>query len=162
LNHFTVLIYPFVHGVTDAARAGRLAGLAPRWRPWWSRLADRDLARALDDTAFFLPYIRGLLYPETAWLDDEGPGEGNARWAARPAAWCPAALGAYGAALPDGAVVRLTCRPELAAALAEFTLLVPRPPGERDRGPAALPGRLDWIDAVLFPSGIGFLLLKAR
>ena len=87
LNHFTAAVYPFVHDLTAANRAARLHALDRRWPPWWARLADRDAAEALDGAAFFLPYIRGLLYPETARLHDEPPGQQFARWVARIRRW---------------------------------------------------------------------------
>src|SRR5262249_6919399 len=65
LSHFTFFIYPFVHDVTARNRDARLAALEARWLPWWSRLTDEELAVTLYDTAFFLPYIGGVLYPET-------------------------------------------------------------------------------------------------
>src|SRR5919109_599662 len=71
-QHFTILVYPFRHGLLGRKRSNQLKRLADRWQPWLSRLErgpDRDsLKRALDDTYFFLPYIRRLLFPETALL----------------------------------------------------------------------------------------------
>src|SRR5262249_45440438 len=46
------------------------------------------------------------------------------------------------------------------APLAQFTL-APHPQ-DAARGRAGIPARLDWVDAVLFPTGLGFLLLRVR
>jgi hypothetical protein len=159
LNHFSVLIYPFLHGLTGRHRPARLEALAGRWDPWWARLTEAGAAEALDGSGFFLPYVQGLLFPETACLRGEAPGPRYARWVARVRRWADGGLVPFARRLPAGSVLRLTCRPELRAALAEFTLT-----GRRARGADAadLAGRLDWVDAVLFPSGVGFLLLRAR
>lgn len=73
-SHFFLLIYSFHHTVGGNDRSQRLAQLNDRWQPWWRRLfGDRGdsafpLQRALDDTYFFLPSIREMLFPEIAHL----------------------------------------------------------------------------------------------
>jgi hypothetical protein len=160
LDHFTVLVYPFPHGMTGTDRAARLEALEARWEPWWARLADDDLGVAVQDTSFFQPYVRGLLFPETALLRDEPPGEGGANWACQARRWSAHGLSAFARLLPPDTVLRLTCRESVLAPLEQFTL-APHPQGAA-RGRAAIPGRLDWVDAVLFPTGVGFLLLRVR
>src|ERR1700730_14206300 len=81
LNHFSVLIYPFTHDIGEHNRRARLQALEARWSPWWSRLSDAELACAFEATAFFLPYIRGLLYPESLCLEDEPLGPHYQHWA---------------------------------------------------------------------------------
>jgi hypothetical protein len=159
LNHFSVLIYPFLHGLTAGSRDARLKALAECWDPWWTRLTEAEAAEALDGSGFFLPYVQGLLFPETACLHGEPPGPRYARWVARVRGWAERGLGPFARRLPAGSVLRLTCRPDLRAALTEFTVARRRAAGADD---ADLAGRLDWVDAMLFPSGVGFLLLRAR
>lgn len=67
-SHFFLLIYSFHHTVGGNDRSQRLAQLNDRWQPWWRRLEDGALQRALDDTYFFLPSIREMLFPEIAHL----------------------------------------------------------------------------------------------
>src|SRR6185295_15034565 len=80
-SHYIILVYPFFHRVTAANRGSSLREIQGRWRLWWNRLAtepekwdgrsDRsssDLERAIDDTYFFLPHIRQLLFPEVDLL----------------------------------------------------------------------------------------------
>ncbi|MFQ3664049.1 MAG: hypothetical protein SNJ69_16875, partial [Chloroflexaceae bacterium] len=67
-DHYTLLVYPFTHDLAQTSRVERLRALATRWRPWWSRLDRAGMTRALDDTYFFLPYVRELLFPETSSL----------------------------------------------------------------------------------------------
>ncbi len=162
LNHFTVAVYPFVHDLTAANRAARLSALDRRWAPWWARLSDRDAAEALDGSAFFLPYIRGLLYPETACLDGEPPGEQFARWVGLIRGWSADGLRSWRNWTPADAVLRLTCRSAVHAPLSSFTLSARRGAPGKSSLLTEIPARLDWIDAVLFPSGLGFLAFKVR
>jgi hypothetical protein len=162
LNHFSVLIYPFLHDVTGRHQAERLEVLERHWAPWWCRLADGDLAQALDDTSFFLPYIRGLLYPETVRLRNEPPGLDFANWARCIRSWSARGLTSFCPRLAADCILRLTCREALSADLARFTLAPHRETAGRGVGHAEMPVQLDWVDAVLFPSGVGFLLLKVR
>jgi hypothetical protein len=158
LDHFTVLVYPFHHGVAGAARDARLEALDARWEPWWARLKDPELAGALEDTSFFLPYVRGVLFPETALLPDDPPEEDCADWVARARRWGDCGLRTFGRLVPPDSVLRLTCREPARAALSRFTLV----PHRASAGRAEIPAHLDWVDAVLFPTGVGFLLLKVR
>jgi hypothetical protein len=154
LTHFTVAVYPFAHDLTPGNRAARLKELGGRWTPWWARLDDAAAAGALEAAGFFLPYISGLLYPEIASLRGGGPpGERFGDWVRRLRGRCGRGLADCCRRLPDDAVLRLTARPELYRPLAEFTLV-----DRRDE----IAANLDWIDVVLFPSGIAFLLLKLR
>jgi hypothetical protein len=162
LNHFSVFIYPFLHGLTRGQRAARLDSLAARWEPWWSRLSDADAAEVLDGSTFFLPYVQDLLFPEVACLRGEPPGQHCSPWVERVRRWAGHGLGSFGRRLPPGSVLRLTARPPLRPALDEFIVVQRRPRPARSGEPAELRGRLDWLDAVLFPSGVGFLLLAVR
>ena len=162
LNHFTVAVYPFVHELTASNRAARLHALDRRWAPWWARLADREAADALDGAAFFLPYIRGLLYPETARLHDEPPGEQYVHWVRQIRRWGADGLRPWLRKMPADAVLRLTCRAAVHYPLSTFALVGRRSIPGKTAHFAEVPAKLDWIDAVLFPSGLGFLLLKVR
>jgi hypothetical protein len=159
LNHFSVAIYPFVHDLSSRNRTARLAALESRWAPWWSRLDDDGLATALESTAFFLPYVRGLLYPEVPALQNGPPGSRFAGWARRLRGWSDRGLTQFTHRLPRSTILRLTARESVLRPLAEFR--VPRHRSEK-AGPPELAACLDWVDALLFPSGIGFLLLKFR
>lgn len=156
LHHYQVAIYPFRHHQSCFISCDWLGGLDQRWAPWPTRFSDADLAASLEATAFFLPYIRGKLYPEIASLQKDSPTEDPAGWVRRIRGWCDGSLTSYARHLAPHSVLRLTCRPALARALGSFDLLS-RP--DADHG---LPGVIDWVEAVLFPSGIGFLLLQAR
>jgi hypothetical protein len=161
LNHYTVVIYPFRHDLTGRDRCGRLDTLTPRWAPWCTRLDDNDMAVALEESTFFLPYIRGLLYPEIVRLQEETVGEPYQNWVSMLRGWAGEGLGAFCGALPPGCVVRLTARPALADALGAFTLVRRREAHGYVEHPE-VPAHFDWIDMVLFPCGMGFVLLKAR
>src|SRR6266700_4090801 len=158
LNHFTVALYPFFHAAVGEQAAPRLEALEGRWRPWWCRLSDGELAEALEGTFFFLPYVRSLLYLATTALRDEPAGDRYAGWVERVRRLTGQGLGALLRELPPNPVLRLTLPGPALAALADFTVTWPG----AGPGHGGLPARLDWADAVLFPSGLGFLLLRAR
>jgi hypothetical protein len=159
LNHFSVLVYPFAHDITDRNRTARLLALQARWEPWWSRLSDPELAAALEASAFFLPYIRGLLFPECLYLHDEPTGTHYHHWVELLRRWAGRGLEQFSRHLPRESILRLTARPGLRAALAEFNLVECRD-GRLATGRKEVAGRVDWADVLLFPSGLGFLLLK--
>jgi hypothetical protein len=122
-------------------------------------LERRELERVLDDTYFFLPHVRSLLFPETEQLPpDEAAGQ-------LQAAEQLAALdaGELVDRLPDDAVVRLTASAARADLLRSVRLTFER---TDERGEVAdrfaADFYCDWIDVALFPQGIGFLLLKVR
>ncbi len=160
LNHFTVSIFPFFHALTGDKIGPRLDLLAERWQPWCCRLDDEALAEALEATSFFLPYVRSLVYPETAALREEPAGERYEGWVRRLRRLSGWGAGRLLRELPPAAVLRLTCCGPTLDALAELEIAWPRPGVGRDRG--SLAARLDWADALLFPSGLGFLLLRFR
>lgn len=151
-KHFTILIYPFRHNITPSNRRLRLQRLNGRWKPWWQRFEDnKAFADALDDTRFFLPYVRGLLFPETAKLH-----EADADWQlekARALAHEPLEELAQGL-LEDG-VLRFTYDPLQLQSLQPLRL-------EFERDNFSAPFQLHWIDVALFPQSVGFLVLKVE
>ncbi len=161
LEHYSVLIYPFRHHAVGSQRNTRITELESRWAPWASRFSEQELAGTLEGTAFFLPYIRGLLYPDIVRLQESTPCEEHVHWARLLSAWSTAGLDAYVAELPSAGVVRLTLRAGLMHLLQEITVVRPSA-ARRDREISELHARCSWIDAVLFPSGLGFLLFHMR
>jgi hypothetical protein len=159
VNHFTFAIYPFSHEVRGKERQARLQVLASRWAPWWSRLPDDQLASVRDDSYFFLPYIRGVLYPDAVRFEAEPPGGSVADWVPTLRAWTGEGLPAFDRELPPGSLIRLTCRDPLRSALARFRV-VQHDPSQGGGRTCEVEARLEWLDAVLFPTGIGFLIAK--
>jgi hypothetical protein len=158
LGHFSILIFPFRHHLAGSARLPRLADLESRWAPWASRFSETDLATALEATGFFFPYIRGVLYPEVHRLLEHSACEDYDEWASLLRGWACEGLCGLARELPMG-VLRLTLRPEIHSELQEFTV---HSPSGHDHGALELPASCDWIDAQLFPSGLGFLLFKVH
>lgn len=91
-SYSLTLVYTFFHSVDGEQRQQRLGVANTRWTHWLDRYpptpvaatasdASReeaseplaDLAAVLDDTYFFLPHVRTLLYPETELLNIEKP-----------------------------------------------------------------------------------------
>src|SRR5206468_3302848 len=102
------------------------ASLEEVWAPWWSRLDDHQVAEALEASDFFLPYVRGLLYPETAFLEEGPPGKGRCHWVERLRRRCDRGLPSLAERLPANGVVHLTARSILGDPLADLSV-VPAP-----------------------------------
>lgn len=161
LNHFSVAIYPFLHAVNGPNRIEALEVLQASWDPWWARLSDAEMTDALEDSAFFLPYVRGLLFPEAAILSTEAADGHSDHPVPRLRRVVEQGLSRFAQHLPPSAILRLTLAEKSFRPLAAFHLVGPeRAPGKGPR--REVPCRLDWVDALLFPSGIGFLLVKVR
>lgn len=158
LNHYSILIYPFFHDITPDNRKRQIQQLEGIWSPWWAR-KEGSLNKTLDDTYFFLPYIREIIFPETALLKNTPPGDQYSNWVTKVRRWSDKNLNYYCCDLPNEAVLRLTYRRELLSTIESLEVLTPSPDGMLKEGELP-PIRLEWVDAILFPSGIGFLMLK--
>jgi hypothetical protein len=158
LNHYTLLLYPFFHTITDNNRTQRIQSLAQYWEPWWSRLSN-DIPQALDDTYFFLPYIRDLIFPETALFKGLPSGKNYVAWARRIAELNRGGLVYLHSQLPSDAVLRITYCKEQLAQIRHIDIFQPYDQSGQPSHSELSTG-LEWVDAVLFPSGIGFLILK--
>lgn len=163
-SHFTILVYPFVHSLTGSERAARLGEpklLSKRWYPGWRRLDHKQLKVALDDTYFFLPYIRRTFFPETACLpvDDIAKQVGTAQeLAGLSASQLVERLGRDG----RDAVLHLTYDPEWVDALHPLQFGLERTEQGKVVESFQARVRLEWIDLFLFPQSVGFLAIKAR
>jgi hypothetical protein len=156
LKHYTVFVYPFLHNIGDKNRSIRVQSLEESWDPWWSRLEDK-IGSALDNTYFFLPYIRAVLFPETLVFNDPSPGPRYENWVNEIAEWNRRGLSSFCQKLPPSAVMRITYKQERLEQIKRFEVFEQHPQHAASTG---LPAEIEWIDALLFPWGIGFLLLK--
>lgn len=148
--HYTVFAYPFLHDINEQIPAN----LSEKWQSWWARIEDDEaLAYTLDSTHFFLPYIRNLIYPETSLLS-AAAGEKYADWIKIIKDFRTKNLTDIEKLLPANSILRLTYKTENLSEIQRFTF-----PGKDGNEIAA---RFLWIDAVIFPSGIGFLLFKTE
>jgi len=152
---FVILVYPFEHDLDGSHRLQRLELLDPYWRPWLYRLDEAARAVALDDTYFFLPYVRELLFPETTRLPGRDPSGqlAEADWTLTER------LPQFAAQLAPTAVLRLTYDPQRLKALLPLRLVLDAE-DQAERFDA--PFGVDWADAILFPQNTGFLALKVR
>jgi hypothetical protein len=157
LNHYTILIYPFLHDVTSDARQSRVRLLEESWDPWWARL-DGNIHQALDDSYFFLPYIREVVFPEAVLLKDTQPGDEYTHWEKRIRQWNAKGLNYFCSELPPEAVLHVTYKRELLSTIRDIEILPPPVNGVSGEGTLLL--RLEWIDALLFPTGVGFIMMK--
>lgn len=160
-NHYTILIYPFLHRFKDGKKLSELEKMRDRWLPWWSRLSKEQIRRVVDDTYFFLPYIRAAIYPDVAQLKGDA-GKDYANWvqqiekaklAAAAKTRLRRRLSPFGSKEEMTTVQRLTWQGDYGNR--------PWPLTVRAEG-MTIGASLDWVDALLFPSGIGLLLLKVR
>lgn len=161
-NHFTMLIYPFLHHVAGNERSKRLEALAAQWAPWWTRLADEQIAKALDNTYFFLPYIRSVIFPETMRLSNEPVGPQYENWVKKINQWNGESLDAFYSVFASGGILRLTYKSESRAAFERFTVTQRVEENGKLIDHQEITACLDWVDAMLFPAGVGFLILKIR
>lgn len=161
--HFTVLVYPFRHVVSDQGRKLRLQGLDERWMPWWRRFDRNGLKRFLDDTYFFLPYVRNLLFPETTLLA-EGDASQQLTTANELSRLSSERLDdeLTRKEMVHGAL-RLTYNPEKLEIFRALTLEFKRSNGQGEViEEFSWPFLVCWVDVALFPQNIGFLILKVR
>lgn len=158
-SHFVLLVYPFYHVIADGERATRLASLEGRWQPWMRRFVDADEGEdhdrfhvLLDDTYFFLPHVRTLLFPETRITDAQT----EAHRAKVAAALVSKPLTDFAEQVVPEGLVRLTLCPDALQDLNGLTL------SSQDGSGFHAGCSLDWVDVCIFPQGVGLLVLKAR
>lgn len=155
-TRFVTLIYPFQYA-SDLCRRGRkqsnrrMRVLAERWAPWWHRLDDDETRQAVTDGNFFLPYVRELLYPEVDLLPT-----GSLDAQVREVRRLKDVLSAdeLVARLAPETVIRLTLNERQLDPIREMTFKLP------DAGSRQWSIRLCWVDLLLFPQRVGFLLLR--
>ncbi len=162
VNHASTFLYPFVHRLGGAKQRSRLDSLGERWQPWWTRLGDDQLAHSLEGTAFFLPYVQRLLFPELCHLQEHPTGPKFQNWTRIVRRLTQHGLQAFVDALPCEAVLRLTLDADALAQVSEFDIQQTISWGGRAMGQGKTPARFEWIDLLLFPSGLGFMLMKAK
>jgi hypothetical protein len=157
-----ILIYPFEHKSLGARiekwEMANLEFLDGRWRPWLHRLTDDDRRNAIDDSYYFLPHVRELLYPELTGRANVGLDIPDQQKEAQR-------LGALGlidflrhlnsadALADENVLVRLTLSSELCSAFKRIHL-------RSDVVKIAdIELHLKWCDLFLFPQNVGFLTL---
>lgn len=197
-GHFLILVYTFFHNVEGKQRDDRLERADKRWEHWLYRLlpagtgANTDipeLAHALDDTYFFLPYVRSLLFPETELLDTQQDGWQEANAMAKHLRDLQSSgqqssgqqsklldlvtgMGVADLAKRQAAasafrvgMLRLTLREDVFAkqGIRDLVLKTNNPnPNKYPWQQEEIPFRIDWADAILFPHKVGFLSLKVE
>jgi hypothetical protein len=167
--NYAVLLYPFFHRL-GTARREVLQQADSQWHHWLMRLEHEDLGAALDDTYFFLPHVREILFPETSLLDGHESVDSPAARLREildtsllavtgdgPPAGLPAGLpspekrrGCF-----ERGMLRITLKEN---ELRRFTPLKMKKPTDPEG--SEIPLHIEWIDVALFPHGIGLLMLK--
>ncbi len=150
-QQFAIAVVSFPHALTAERIERSASAWGGIWKSWLTRLDDANLEHAIDDSWFFLPYIRRFLFPEFA---RHAQHSAETRLAA--------AKGFRGRGLPElfgefksNAVLRLTLADECLKPLREICI------SGAGAGDVKAPNCwLDWVDLVLFPGGVGSLLLR--
>lgn len=156
-----VLVLPFEHRLTAGDRRGALTGLRERWKLWWHRLSQAQLQEALDNGYYFLPYVRELLFPEAAMLEP-APMEQQLRQAKE---LLGGALDAKEVSekLPADAVLHLTLDLDDLSELHRLCIRTPVLSGsEEEEADCLWEFRVEWVDVVAWPQGVGFLLISVK
>src|ERR1051326_1579499 len=173
-NHFVIAVYAFFHTVSGEEVDSRLKDIGKNWRLWWRRF-DKEtggmprnisphyrqvtLERALDDTYFYLPYVRQLLFTGTALFPRGDP------FQQVPSLQELLDLPLQEATRnfePQG-VIRLSYEQAYLEALHPLKLEYARVNKKGDLTEHfTAPLRLDWVDIALMPQHIGFLFMKVR
>lgn len=136
--HATYLIAPFRHGLATSGSWTNAKSLESKWRTWWHRLSKEDIERAAHDGGFFLGYVKGILAPESVLGDGK------------------TSIAQLAERLPAHRVLRLTLTEEEHAKVSRLTLTSKH--ASLDKVAIDVP----WIDLVLYPSGVGFLVMKLQ
>jgi hypothetical protein len=158
-SHFVILVYPFKHDLSGRQRDSALRRLNGRWQSWWTRLASDDLEKALDDTYFFLPYVRSMLFPETALLI-EGDAIQQVRESGRISQY---PLDTLSKQLETDAMLRLRYADEPLGCLHPLRLEFEfKDSAGRIQDQFSVPAQIHWIDVALFPQNSGFLMLRVE
>jgi CorA-like Mg2+ transporter protein len=153
-EHFSIFAYPFLHNAKNNQQTNYLTKLSKNWQSWWSRIeTDEDLAYTLDNTYFFLPYIRKLIFPETNLLSPSA-GKKYSHWVSQIRNLSNRNLVEINDLLPSRSILRLTLKQDSLSQFQSFTF-----PGKNEK---EINANILWIDSILFPSGIGFLLFKIK
>jgi hypothetical protein len=126
-----------------------LESLNSGWQFWMGRLntEERDVAR--DNTFFFLPYVRALLFPETSHLTTSPVPATNDIMED----WVKLPVQQIAQRAAEHTTIRLTYKPRRLHELQQCEVVV------KD---IKAPLEICWIDLILFPQRIGFLLIKIK
>ena len=161
-DHFVILVYPFQHRFEGHTNSPYHT-LDARWRPWWSRLLSPndstpdELARAIDDTYFFLPHVRRMLHPETHLLPGGELCEQLPK-AVEIANESPSeVVHRLGSQIQRNCFLRLTLSKRQ---MHFFRVMRFHAPGAGRR--FTVNAETDWIDLILGPQQVGLLTWKLR
>lgn len=153
-EHFSIFAYPFLHDVKGNQKNTRLSKLSSKWQNWWSRIeTDNDIASTLDSTYFFLPYIRKLIFPETALLTFPS-GKNYSDWINQIKILRQKSLTELSNVLPTNSILRMTLNEDSLLQYQEFIF-------DRETE-SEIVAKMCWVDVILFPSGVGFLVFKIK
>lgn len=156
-KHYTILIYPFQHDLSGHGRRRELRKLNQRWKPWWNRFNDDTLEDVLDDSFFFLPYVKNLLFPESAKL----PKSYSIPPVPKARVLAGLQIEDWADGLTEDGVLHLTYDQGLLQIFNKLRLQVKHGQtiSTRDFDVGV---HVHWVDVTVFPQGVGFLTMKVH
>jgi len=151
-HHFTILIYPFLHKFVNRVEKDELLKILHRWLPWFCRLDEEKIKSALDDSYFFLPFAKRLLFPEF----EQTPNtiEGREKLIALTQEFRTAPSERIYQWLAKFPTLHLTYRIEECKKIQRMRIISEY--GKRYEQQVAV----EWIDLFLFPQETGFVAMK--
>ena len=157
-DHYILAVYQFTHDIDGSERWRRVALLERHWESWWCRLKrvpghqhrvpeqqNEALDAALDNSFFFLPYLRDLLFPETTLAGGGEPSDQRDRLLTE----LDKKISTIVAHFSPDAIIHLTLREEQLKPFCHLAIKQQHI-------------ICDWIDAYLFPQRVGFLVFKLK
>ena len=154
-NHFTIFVYPFIHHFGEIIATAQQLTLYKRWSPWICRLPTSEaLEAAFDDSYFFLPAPRQLLFPDFSGIPNSPESEtilaGLLKTCEKPGS--KTTVPKADISLHDDLSFHLTLRQQETDMIRSFTLNVAQKNYLEQ-------GKIEWVDLFLFTQRIGFLAI---
>lgn len=157
VTHVINLLYPFSYQREHLNSGQSLDRLSKRWQHIWHGLSRSELVEKLDDTYFFLPYVREVLFAESRLFFSDAP-EKSTSSAQRLSR---SELTNLASMLGPDAVLRLKAAPEFRAQFGQFNLQPYQMTGNPG-DPALMALVITNIELALFPGGVGLLRIRVQ
>lgn len=153
-KHFTILVYPFRHSLSGSSGERAFHQLESRWAPWWSRhVTDDQLKTTIDDSYFLLTYVRRLFFPETQLLPEADVADQVTKARELSNHSLCELLDRFSQEHRDNMVLRLTLRETPLCEIRDLRF---------EAMDATASVKTHWVDALICPQGVGFLIWKVE
>ena len=140
------LIYPFRHSLNNKNINKKAEVISSLWESWIHRIEENDLEQVIDDTHFFLPYVREILFPQLSTRKKTLPNSISS-----PLKMAKEIANLY----KNNKVTRVTLKKEILKQFNNSTLVY-------EHQKISVPFTTDWVDLFIFPQRVGILVLKVH